>query len=168
MNQIQYTTDKKHCLFVMLPDGASNPRLWNLHNEPPYLTYQYGLALKRTPIDLIGTGLNNLGFVSELTDEQKEGVIPNVDMTGYGKLFPNYLDDEGTLFMDVDQSFETLTDFLKVYIDNPYGDEPKQNEDRFLTKPHNLHMTDVWKKEYDVWKTAQQNVGNWCLLTCNK
>jgi len=157
MNQIQFETSKVFGVFVMLPDGA---KAWK--NER-----YYTMRLPKA-IDLPNENYKIVGFVSELTDEQKEGVIPNVDMTGYGKLFPNYLDDEGTLFMDVDQSFETLTDFLKVYIDNPYGDEPKQNEDRFLTKPHNLHMTDVWKKEYDVWKTAQQNVGNWCLLTCNK
>jgi len=166
MNQIQFETSKVYGVFVMLPDGAHRCKLEIDESKRNYILYYIGQQPKQFYLQAHYDDLQ--GFVSELTDEQKEGVVPNVDMTGYGKLFPNYLDDEGTLFMDVDQSFETLTDFLKVYIDNPYGDEPKQNEYRFLTKPHNLHMTDVWKKEYDAWQTAQQNVGQWILLTANK
>ena len=39
MNQIQFETSKVFGVFVILPDGASNPRLWDLHNERPYITY---------------------------------------------------------------------------------------------------------------------------------
>jgi len=108
MNQIQYTTAKKHCLFVMLPENPTKIKLIDGVNFECWsnnLNHYVKLPQRDWKIE---------GFVSNLTDEQKEGVVPNVDVTGYGKLFPNYLDDEGNLFMDVGQSFETIVESLGI------------------------------------------------------
>lgn len=134
MNQIQFETSKVFGVFVK----DITPEFTDLH--PQYSHYL------------------NQGFVSNLTDEQKEDVIPNVDMTGYGKLFPNYLDDEGTLFMDVDPSFETLLTSLNVLLVNPLQDE----WDEVCTWGHGSNIT------YAEYMEVGKNVGKWILLTCNK
>ncbi len=134
MNTIKFETSKVFGVFVK----DITPEFTDLH--PQYSHYL------------------NQGFVSNLTDEQKEDVIPNVDMTGYGKLFPNYLDDEGTLFMDVDPSFETLLTSLNVLLVNPLQDE----WDEVCTWGHGSNIT------YAEYMEVGKNVGKWILLTCNK
>ena len=68
MNQIQFETSKVFGVFVMLPDGA---KAWK--NER-YYTMQLPKA-----IDLPNENYKIVGFVSELTDEQKEGVCKDAD-----------------------------------------------------------------------------------------
>ena len=99
MNQVQFETAKKHCLFVMLPDGSTTPRLWNLHGETPYIAYKIDKIPYSEIIEFNGIDLQLQGFVSELTDEQKEGVCKDADefaslLTSLNVLLVNPLQDE--------------------------------------------------------------------------
>ena len=73
MNQIQYTTAKKHCLFVMLPDGAHRCQL--LKDEAKHSYLSYFVEQQNKQLYLQRNGYELQGFVSELTDEQKEFVV---------------------------------------------------------------------------------------------
>lgn len=160
-NTLTTETTKAIVLSCLTENGARDFKIFN--DENTYLSYFVGVETKRLYLPK-GKKWVVLGFPSELTEQQMESVVENVDKSGYGKLFPNYEDDEACLFMDASESFASLLKKMGALTENPYGEEPKQNEDRFLTKPHNLHMTDVWKKEYDQWQTAQQSVGSHLIL----
>ena len=88
MNQIQFETSKVFGVFVKLPDGA---KAWK--NER-YYTMQLPKA-----IDLPNENYKILGFVSNLTDEQKEGICKDADafaslLTSLNVLLVNPLQDE--------------------------------------------------------------------------
>ena len=159
MNQIQFETSKVYGVFVKIDDFKEMKRAgMNLAGN---FRIQYETTkgtVSTFTVDGIDENYKLQGFVSELTDEQKEDVIPNVDMTGYGKLFPNYLDDEGTLFMDVDPSFETLLTSLNVLLVNPLQDE----WDEVCTWGHGSNIT------YAEYMEVGKNVGKWILLTFDK
>jgi len=133
MNQIQFETSKVFGVFVKLPDGA---KAWK--NERYYM-----MQLPKA-IDLPNENYKIVGFVSELTDEQKEGVCKDAD------------------------AFASLLTSLNVLLVNPYGGSipsaiihSEKHEDGSSEK------IEDWQNVYD-WDNAQQNVGNWILLTDNK
>jgi len=134
MNQIQFETSKVFGVFVMLPDGA---KAWK--NER-----YYTMRLPKA-IDLPNENYKIVGFVSELTDEQKEGVCEDAD------------------------EFTSLLTSLNVLLVNPYGENPCQPKHRGYCEDY--CQGDCWTNsniDYDDWQTAQQHVGQWCLLTCDK
>jgi len=123
MNTIKFETSKVFGVFVMLPDGA---KAWK--NER-YYTMQLPKA-----IDLPNENYKIVGFVSELTDEQKEGVCEDAD------------------------EFTSLLTSLNVLLVNPLQDE----WDEVCTWGHGSNIT------YAEYMEVGKNVGQWCLLTCNK
>lgn len=127
-----------------------------------------------------------LGFLKDLTEEQKEMIVERIpveeipspynDMQGglhfawtdYENLGENgysgFQGDSGC-FGNVLDSFYSLLKANEIYLENPLGKKPHQQEERFITKPHNLCMTDVWKKSYKEWQEAEENVfGNPVVL----
>lgn len=85
----------------MLPDGATTPRLWNLHGETPYIAYKVDKIPYSEIIEFNGIDLQLLGFVSNLTDEQKEGVVESKMIKEcwndvQTKVYVNYSCQEGT------------------------------------------------------------------------
>jgi len=103
MNQIQFETSKVFGVFVKLPDGA---KAWK--NERYYI-----MRLPKA-INLPNENYKILGFVSELTDEQKEGVVDK----GVTGLFQNYSEtnSEWTVynFKTASDSFASLLTSLGI------------------------------------------------------
>ena len=116
MNQIQFETSKVFGVFVK----DITPEFTDLH--PQYSHYL------------------NQGFVSNLTDEQKEGICKDAD------------------------AFASLLTSLNVLLVNPIPEPEMQggyDENGFGV----FRYDDKWVEEY---QRHQQNVGKWILLTCNK
>lgn len=159
MNQIQFETSKVFGVFVKLPDGA---KAWK--NER-YYTMQLPKA-----IDLPNENYKILGFVSELTDEQKEGVVDSYH-NEVGSLYVDYSTNTYQ-FMKVSKSFASLLTSLNVLLVNPYGENEPKESDYFGAYGEEEHDTQYQNEKYSKavynWQTAEQHVGQWCLLTCDK
>ncbi len=145
MNQIQFETSKVFGVFVKLPDGA---KAWK--NERYYI-----MRLPKA-INLPNENYKILGFVSELTDEQKEGVVDSYH-NEVGSLYVDYSTNTYQ-FMKVSKSFASLLTSLNVLLVNPLQDE----WDEVCTWGHGSNIT------YAEYMEVGKNVGKWILLTCNK
>jgi len=109
MNQIQFETSKVFGVFVKLPDGA---KAWK--NER-YYTMQLPKA-----INLPNENYKILGFVSNLTDEQKAMVCECYDSAFVGKCFKDYQRDTFPIYFKIDESFASLLTSLGIdENDNP-------------------------------------------------
>ena len=139
MKQIQFETSKVFGVFVKLPDGT---KAWK--NERYYI-----MRLPKA-INLPNENYKILGFVSELTDEQKEGVV---DKSKFYNIYLDYVKGAYVEHLSLQKSFASLLTSLNVLLANPYGD---------YSVAHKRHIVN------GNWQTAQQHVGNWILLTCNK
>lgn len=121
MSQIQFETSKVFGLFVK----DITPEFTDLH--PQYSHYL------------------NQGFVSNLTEEQKEGVCKDAD------------------------EFASLLTSLNVLLVNPYGENEPKPIIYYENHGQNFGSERIedWQEVID-WQTTQQHVGNWILLTANK
>jgi len=154
MNQIQFETSKVFGVFVK----DITPEFTKLY--PQYSHYL------------------NQGFVSELTDQQKEEVV---EKTKYGWI--NYNHNQKNILnfskKSISESFASLLTSLNVLLVNPCGiDEPELNpvccglwQDDGYGNPRCCGVAvpceNSMQHQY-LWQTAQQHVGNYILLTCNK
>lgn len=145
MNQIQFETSKVFGVFVKLPDGT---KAWK--NERYYI-----MRLPKA-INLPNENYKILGFVSELTDEQKEGVVDSYH-NEVGSLYVDYSTNTYQ-FMKVSKSFASLLTSLNVLLVNPLQDE----WDEVCTWGHGSNIT------YAEYMEVGKNVGNWILLTFDK
>ena len=145
MKQIQFETSKVFGVFVKLPDGA---KAWK--NERYYI-----MRLPKA-INLPNENYKILGFVSELTDEQKEGVVDSYH-NEVGSLYVDYSTNTYQ-FMKVSKSFASLLTSLNVLLVNPLQYE----WDEVCTWGHGSNIT------YAEYMEVGKNVGKWILLTCNK
>jgi len=171
MKQIQYTTAKKHCLFVMLPEQ------WKVHSVTKEAFEGNNILCLKHPI-IRGFKMINIpngydwqlqGFVSELTDEQKEGVVDKYSAPL--SLYKNYIIDSGYmehLCTTASESFASLLTSLNVLLVNPLQDEPPHNYGLLHMYPTGDKLMDLSFKDAIDWQTAQLQVGKWILLTCNK
>jgi len=144
MNQIQFETSKVFGVFVKLPDGA---KAWK--NERYYM-----MQLPKA-IDLPNENYKILGFVSELTDEQKEGVV---DKSKFYNIYLDYVKGAYVEHLSLQKSFASLLTSLNVLLVNPLQDE----WDEVCTWGHGSNIT------YAEYMEVGKNVGKWILLTCNK
>jgi len=169
MNQIQFETTKKHCLFVMLPEQ------WKVHSVTKEAFEGNNILCLKHPI-IRGFKMINIpngydwqlqGFVSELTDEQKEGIVESKMIKEcwndiLTKVYVNYSCQEnayvGKYCQVLSESFASLLTSLNVLLVNPYGENEFVDEDGLVTD----------EICYKQWNDAQQHVGQWYLLTCNK
>jgi len=189
-NQIKFETSKVFGVFVMLPDGASNISVAKTipYSEPIII---FDLPIGTNNCEKLPNGIdwNFEGFVSELTDEQKEGVVERVteDLANKNDIVYRHYMDDGSIKIDpitksktqiigfyecgnhleaLRNSFASLLTSLNVLLVNPYGIEPSAEEKQkasWMDSP----ITDETRRLWD-WQTAQLQVGQWILLTANK
>ena len=154
MRQIQFETSKVYGLFVKIDDFKEMKRVgMNLAGN---FRIQYETTrgtVSTFTVDGIDENYKILGFVSELTDEQKAMVCECYDSAFVGKCFKDYQRDTFPIYFKIDESFASLLTSLNVLLVNPYGD---------YSVAHKRHIVN------GNWQTAQQHVGQWCLLTCDK
>jgi len=149
MNQIQFETSKVFGVFVK----DITPEFTDLH--PQYSHYL------------------NQGFVSNLTDEQKEGVCEETDNPywyGQGMKWIDYTDDSNC-FVLVSLAFASLLTSLNVLLVNPYGGIPEFDYAFAPDGPTDSQLVSAqndYADRFENWQTAQQNVGQWILLTFDK
>jgi len=165
MNQIQFETSKVFGVFVMLPDGA---KAWK--NESYHITtLWYKTEEMRLPkaIDLPNENYKILGFVSNLTDEQKERVVDSYH-NEVGSLYVDYSTNTYQ-FMKVSESFASLLTSLNVLLVNPYK-FPSTIDHEFYDEPYDGtgFYQGLYSGAMEQWQTAQQHVGTWVLLTSEK
>jgi len=131
MNQIQFETSKVFGVFVK----DITPEFTDLH--PQYSHYL------------------NQGSVSNLTDEQKEGVV---DKSKFYNIYLDYVKGAYVEHLSLQKSFASLLTSLNVLLVNPLQDE----WDEVCTWGHGSNIT------YAEYMEVGKNVGKWILLTCNK
>jgi len=145
MNQIQFETSKVYGVFVK----DITPEFTKLY--PQYAHYI------------------NQGFVSKLTDEQKERVV---DKSKFYNIYLDYVKGYYVEHLSLQKSFDSLLTSLNALLVNPYGDEPNHLDYKHKNQFNELVFTDInlsrYSQDYDNWQTAKQNVGQWILLTANK
>jgi len=160
---VQFETTKKHCLFVMLPDGAWNTQIFNNEVNQPCLGYAF--QNDGDYIELPKRDWKLQGFVSELTDEQKEGVV-DISQKGW---FTNCVEGWFQEDFTASESFASLLTSLNVLLVNPYK-FPCTIDHEFYDEPYDGtgFYQELYSGAMERWQTAQQHVGNWVLLTANK
>ncbi len=145
MNQIQFETSKVFGVFVK----DITPEFTDLH--PQYSHYL------------------NQGSVSNLTDEQKEGVV---DKSKFYNIYLDYVKGAYVEHLSLQKSFASLLTSLNVLLVNPYGENEPKESDYFGAYGEEEHDTQYQNEKYSKavynWQTAEQHVGQWCLLTCDK
>jgi len=118
MNQIQFETSKVFGVFVMLPDGAHRCKLEIDESKRNYILYYIGQQPKQFYLQAHYDDLQ--GFVSELTDEQKEGVCEHYDSAYVGKCFKDYKTSNFPIYFKASESFASLLTSLGIdENDNP-------------------------------------------------
>ena len=142
MRQIQFETSKVFGLFVK----DITPEFTDLH--PQYSHYL------------------NQGSVSNLTDEQKEGVV---DKSKFYNIYLDYVKGAYVEHLSLQKSFASLLTSLNVLLVNPYGENEPKPIIYYENHGQNFGSERIedWQEVID-WQTAQQNVGNWILLTFDK
>jgi len=120
MSAIKFST-KVNGFFIEVPEGSYNHQISKDVNSDTYaLMWQNSDdKIGLTPID---GNYQILNISTNLSEEEKRLIIPNVDMTGYGELFQNYDDDEGSLFSDRDDSYASLKKSLGICDVNEFGE----------------------------------------------
>lgn len=109
MNQIQYTAAKKHCLFVKLPDGAHRCKLEIDESKRNYILYYIGQQPKQFYLQSHYDTLQ--GFVSNLTDEQKEGVV---DKSKFYNIYLDYVKGAYIEHLSLQKCFASLLTSLGI------------------------------------------------------
>jgi len=107
------------------------------------------------------------GSVSNLTDEQKEGIVGRYGLDT--SVYPDFIKPNSGWFTQIDKSFASLLTSLNVLLVNPYGENEPKPIIYYENHGQNFGSERIedWQGVID-WQTAQQNVGQWILLTCNK
>ena len=156
MNQIQFETGKVFGVFVKINDFKEMKR------AGMNLTGNFRIQYKTTKgtvstftVDGIDENYKLQGFVSELTDEQKEGVV---DKSKFYNIYLDYVKGAYVEHLSLQKSFASLLTSLNVLLVNPLQDE----WDEVCTWGHGSNIT------YAEYMEVGKNVGKWILLTCNK
>ena len=150
MNQIQFETSKVYGVFVMLPEDVKSVKVIKYPVSGYWLMDTDSKDFNAWKIHVSNKPIELQGFVSNLTDEQKEGVV---DKSKFYNIYLDYVKGAYVEHLSLQKSFASLLTSLNVLLVNPYGD---------YSVAHKRHIVN------GNWQTAQQHVGNWILLTCNK
>ncbi len=148
-------TSKAKIDFFMLPENNTDFEYFNDH-----LIWRENGELKS---HYYGSKKMVLGFLNELTEEQKESVVESTDLkingVSQGIFYRDYFfdfDNTNEWFARADTSFKSLTDKAEVYLENPI-EEPGM---------HKLFgQSEKPNQEEIEWQAAQERTSNnWLLL----
>ena len=161
MKQITFETTKAKCkLFKFDSDEILPNKI--IISAANYLVGIYDNYSKRRILDddSLDGKYQILGFLTDLTEEQKESVVDSFELFGNLNVgYKNYAAEEPVCDTS-SESFESLLKSLNVFTENPLG----ENQPEYFTSENTATNNFTWFDYVYEWQTAQENVGNWLLL----